>query len=322
MFANIRVLVLSALVVFPAITAKSEHTVGTGAGYAEDMFFVALNSFVAAEKICAESVHFACRLTQEQKVAAKAIAEKLPPYLKDSQFVTFKSEADSPKLFPPGERVPYVFAAGEPLRVIINRTLLYRPSTTGIFFPISFIEIYSITASFLGAKFDTLSDIDNREMGATLGRILHSRLDEIELGTNVDSFRIYDPLKRIRVLNLKLNGSEEGFQPSEILLHDSETMLNLTKEVTAQPWCGNTALEAIEIKRPKVAAMVYQNNMLTVTLALAARVTCADDPQVLNARTAKLVLKFKELVVPKPRNVDDRAFRFHSQRITDIAEAE
>ncbi|MCA2959328.1 MAG: hypothetical protein IOD12_03690 [Silvanigrellales bacterium] len=298
--------------VFLADTVVADdQTVGNGGGYSETLVLTALQGFGKTVTMCRSDVAF-CPLSESE---GKAIANALPipdTLLATQGAVRFLSEDEAPGVFPPGASVPFVANVEPSPSLAFNRTLLYKPTGTGVVFPIDLIEAYGLVGSALLSRWGAMKTPDAFTVGTRLGMAAIRGSQEMELGKNGDSVRISNPTRRPRLLSLPLDRLSQGALHSWLTLNDGakdfDLIPTIRKALTCPPDLGTP--ERVELSKLRKTRMAVSGVRLRVGVELEGRYVCSGDPLFLHPLQGELAMEFNELVVPSPRDRDDRAFRF------------
>lgn len=231
----------------------------------------------------------------------------------DISFIEFKSEADAPDLFPEGQRIAFRTEPHFGAHALVNRTLIYRPTGTGFLVPISLEQAFGLATEIIAFQVTTLSSESAINLGITLGSLMATRSQNLDIGLSTDAVRIVDPEKRVHVIVLGNGGPHDGLQTATILVQDSEKMTDVTADLVAAVACGNAHPSALSLSRVRTSNLIFQASRLVATIAGELRYVCSDDPALIHAGSFEWRLNFAQLVVPRPVNVDDRAFRLLPQ---------
>lgn len=290
-----------------ASLARAEHTVGNGGGYSEGQVLFATQSLKQAIAICRQATF--CELDAAQEHALDKMLPFLDAIAADPNYITFKSEADAPDIFPPGERIAFKTAMQAGAPVLVNRTLLYLPTGTGFFTPISLTEAYALVTEIIAYQVSDLEPQAARDLGISLGVMMTMHSQQLELGLSTHPVRIADPDKRPRLLVLSPGGVGSSLHFSTVLLQDSERMVDITDDLSRQIRCDNDSQPSFELTQAAVLTMSLALSRLTVNLTGEVRYVCQADPQLIHAGYFQLKLSYAELLVENPAGPDDRAFR-------------
>lgn len=299
---------------FMVSSAVAEHTVGNGGGFGEEQVLFALHSFGRASDICRDTRVYICQLTPAQGATLAKIREMLPTVTAPTQFFAFAAESDESSPFPKGRGVKFVTERRVGAPIVVNRTLLYRPTGTGFYVPINLEEAYGWIAQILAYQVSDLAADEAFDLGTRIGGMIQARAQDIELGRVTDDVTILDPKKRIRMLTVGLEGPDQGMQFARTFVQDSETMHEITIALSSKFDCkdGASARYSFGHLRPH---MTYSGSRLTIELSGEVRYVCPDDPALLNGANARLAFALSELVVSDPVGPNDRAFRYRSDSL-------
>jgi hypothetical protein len=305
------ILLLSVITAFfsSANIARADHTVNNGGGLAEQNTIFALLNYDHVIKMCQADVN-ACTIKPEWRAAIELILRELPALKADNKFFTFKTEAEEPR-FITDERVKYLTEKGRDGGVIVNRDLIYRPTGTGLQVPFRYGEAFTLVSDILSYKLTDLNEENRRGLAVTLASYT-SRLGYRE---GCCSASIYDPNKRISLQYFLKPGPSKNFSYSDVLLKDSENWIDINDSVNGALACDGSDVLGFEFDFPRLRKDEIRGSTLTVSYRARIRFHCSSDPATLKSSDLEIVGVFAERIVPQPRNINDRSFKFKSVQI-------
>lgn len=305
-------IVLVSIAMLLSTFSIADHTVDNGGGIAEQNTLYALKNVDHVIQFCIASPN-SCFSGQTHRQALEKVLSHLPSLVNQSEYLSFKTEVEDPRLVQDGQRQWFVTHPTPGSPVIVNRDMIYRSSGTGFSIPYTLGEAFSLVMRIVLYQTSDLDPEESHELSVSIGSFSLAR----NFRVGCCSQTIFHPNRRLDLLNFQRPGPSVNFSYSEAIIKDSVEWTNIDRNIaetltcpvseTVIGWGFKNIYLAKEERTPAKMILTYKGDT---------QYHCSGSPERLRALTLEIQALFYETIVEQPINQRDVAFRLDPNAIS------